>query len=71
LRNFSALTRGDTVVIWHADQQYNLDVMEVRSHAGECDAIDIIETDLEVDFEAATDQVLATKEEEERKLQEI
>merc|ERR1719240_2197889 len=51
LRGFSALTKGDTIVIRHAGKQYPLDIMEVRPG----DAMTIIEADVNVDFEAPLD----------------
>merc|ERR1719231_2039655 len=42
LRGFSALTKGDTIVIRHASKQYPLDIMEVRPG----DAMTIIEADV-------------------------
>lgn len=46
LRSFSALTKGDTIVIKHADKQYNIDVIDVKPSG----AISIIETDLNTEF---------------------
>lgn len=46
LRCFSALTKGDTIVIKHAENQYYIDVIEVQPG----DAISIIETDLNTEF---------------------
>ena len=46
LRWYSALTKGDTIVIKHADKQYNIDVIDVKPGS----AISIIETDLNTEF---------------------
>lgn len=46
LRYFSALTKGDTIVIKHANKQYNIDVIDVKPG----NAISIIETDLNTEF---------------------
>lgn len=51
LRNFSCLTKGDTIAIQHGNENFYLDVKEVRP----AEAISIIETDVNVDFEAALD----------------
>jgi len=53
LRNFSCLTKNDTIVITHGDQKFRLDVMDVKP--GE--AISIIETDVNVDFAPPKDYV--------------
>jgi len=46
LRCFSALTKGDTIMLQHADKQYCIDVIQVKPD----DAISIIETDLNTEF---------------------
>ena len=46
LRSFSCLTQGDTIAIQHGEQQFYLDVVEVKPGR----AISIIETDVNVDF---------------------
>eukprot|EP01050_Picozoa_sp_SAG11_P003553 SAG11_NODE_204_length_12459_cov_6.526133_2_plen_212_part_00 len=51
LRGFSALTKGDTIVLRHANKEYAIDIMEVRPG----DAVTIIETDINVDFDAPLD----------------
>ena len=46
LRSFSCLTTGETIAIQHGEQQFYLDVVEVKPGR----AISIIETDVNVDF---------------------
>jgi ubiquitin fusion degradation protein 1 len=48
LRNFSCLTQGDTIAIQHGSENFYLDVKEVRPER----AVSIIETDVNVDFDA-------------------
>jgi len=55
LRNFSCLTKGDTVIIGYNDKHYCIDIMEVRSARGGEPAVCIIDTDVEVDFERPAD----------------
>ena len=47
LRKFTCLTLGDHIAIQYLDQNYYLEVKEVKPS----DAVSIIETDCEVDFE--------------------
>eukprot|EP00735_Rhodelphis_limneticus_P013690 TRINITY_DN7644_c0_g1::TRINITY_DN7644_c0_g1_i1::g.18645::m.18645 TRINITY_DN7644_c0_g1::TRINITY_DN7644_c0_g1_i1::g.18645 ORF type:complete len:349 (+),score=72.38,sp/Q9VTF9/UFD1_DROME/47.15/2e-75,UFD1/PF03152.9/6.2e-79,CDC48_2/PF02933.12/7e+03,CDC48_2/PF02933.12/0.13,Med3/PF11593.3/3.7 TRINITY_DN7644_c0_g1_i1:96-1142(+) len=51
LRNYSALTKGDTIVINYNGKRYCIDILESKP----ADAISIIETDLQVDFAAPLD----------------
>ena len=51
LRNFSALTKGDTICITHGTNQYAIDIMELKP----ADQVTIIETDLNVDFAPPVD----------------
>lgn len=51
LRNFSCLTKGDTIAIQHGSDNFYLDVMELKPD----NAVSIIETDINVDFEPAKD----------------
>lgn len=53
LRNFTCLTKGDTIPISYNDKVYHIDVKEVAPG----DAISIIETDVNVEFEAPPDYV--------------
>jgi ubiquitin fusion degradation protein 1 len=46
LRNFSCLTQGDTISIQHGDENFLLNILEVKPGK----AISIIETDVNVDF---------------------
>eukprot|EP00667_Euglena_gracilis_P012658 EG_transcript_13015 len=55
LRNFACLTKGDTVIIAYNDKHYCIDIMEVRSNAGNEEAVCIIDTDVVVDFERPAD----------------
>ncbi|PVU84604.1 hypothetical protein BB560_005015 [Smittium megazygosporum] len=49
LRNFSALTAGDMFTISYNDKLYDIKVLETKPSSG---GISIVETDLQVDFEA-------------------
>lgn len=49
LRNFSALTQGDTIAIFYNDHEYNLLIKELRP----ANAVNIVECDLNLEFEAA------------------
>ena len=51
LRYFSALTKGDTILIEHANKYYNIDVIDVKPGS----AISIIETDLNTEFVEPSD----------------
>lgn len=53
LRSFTCLTKGDTIAISYNDRVYYIDVKEVAPG----DAISIIETDVNVEFEAPADYV--------------
>jgi len=55
LRDFSCLTHGDTIVIAYNDKRYEIDVMEVKDDTGPCEAISIVETDLNLEFERPLD----------------
>merc|ERR1712032_763755 len=62
LRNFSALTKGETFRILYNKRKYDIGVVEVRAQGGPFppgapQAICIIETDIELDFEAPADYV--------------
>jgi ubiquitin fusion degradation protein 1 len=46
LRNFSCLTKGDTIAIQHGDDNYYLDIVEVKPG----NAVSVVETDMNVDF---------------------
>lgn len=48
LRNYSCVTKGDTIQIQYNNKNYHLDLKEVKPQDAAC----IIETDCEVDFEA-------------------
>jgi ubiquitin fusion degradation protein 1 len=50
-RNFSCLTKGDVFTFAYNDQTYEMAVLEVKP-ATETNAIGVLETDLEVDFDA-------------------
>ncbi|KAL9642832.1 hypothetical protein ABK040_009907 [Willaertia magna] len=55
LRNFSCLTKGDTIIIHYNNKQYCIDIVEVASASGSCDAVSIVETDVKVEFERPAD----------------
>lgn len=62
LRNFSALTQGQTFRILYNKKKYDIGVVEVRRHGGpfppgQPQVVCIIETDVELDFEAPADYV--------------
>lgn len=67
LRNFSCLTRGDTIKIHYNRQEFDIDIVEVRAHrGGATDVISIVETDVNVDFDRPADMPDSpTKEEKE------
>lgn len=56
LRRFTCLTKGDTIAINYNDKVYCIDVLEVAPG----DAISIIETDVNTEFEAPPDYVEPT-----------
>jgi len=51
LRNYSCLTRGDTIMIPYNGKNYYIDVKDTKPDP----AISVIETDVQVDFEAPKD----------------
>jgi len=53
LRTYSCLTAGDSFVVHYNDREYELEVREARP----ANAVSIIETDCEVDFDAPKDYV--------------
>lgn len=55
LRNFSALTRGSTIRIHYNQKQFDIDVIDImpRDHG----AISIIDTDVNLEFDAPADYV--------------
>eukprot|EP00742_Colponemidia_sp_Colp-10_P001220 GILJ01001313.1.p1 GENE.GILJ01001313.1~~GILJ01001313.1.p1 ORF type:complete len:272 (+),score=25.92 GILJ01001313.1:49-864(+) len=53
MRNFAALTKGDSIVINFNNKNYEIDVLDTRPG----NAISIIETDVEVDFAPPKDYV--------------
>eukprot|EP01027_Heterolobosea_sp_BB2_P013897 GEZU01019999.1.p1 GENE.GEZU01019999.1~~GEZU01019999.1.p1 ORF type:complete len:295 (+),score=66.54 GEZU01019999.1:71-886(+) len=56
LRNFSCLTKGDTIMIEYINRQYCIDIMEVASSSAPgTNAITIVEADVQVDFERPAD----------------
>ncbi|KAL1528417.1 hypothetical protein AB1Y20_009766 [Prymnesium parvum] len=62
LRNFAALTKGETFRILYNKKKYDIGVVEVRGESGSfapdaAQAVCIIEADVEVDFEAPADYV--------------
>ena len=62
LRNFSALTKGETFRIQYNKKKYDIGVVEVKPEGGGFapgapEAVSIIEADVEVDFEAPADYV--------------
>ena len=48
MRNFSCVTKGDTICIPYDDRNYHLELKDVQPQDAAC----IIETDCNVDFEA-------------------
>ena len=62
LRSFSALTKGETFRILYNNRKYDIGVVDVRPQSGsfpsgQPHAVCIIETDLDLDFEAPADYV--------------
>merc|ERR1719265_1086271 len=62
LRNFAALTKGETFRILYNKKKYDIGVVEVKGENGPFqpgapEAVCIIEADVEVDFEAPADYV--------------
>lgn len=56
LRNFSCLTKGDTIMIKHLNQNYCIDILEVGAkNKKDIAAISIVETDVEVEFDRPLD----------------
>uniref|UniRef100_A0A6U2G3B6 Ubiquitin fusion degradation protein n=2 Tax=Hemiselmis andersenii TaxID=464988 RepID=A0A6U2G3B6_HEMAN len=55
LRNFSALTKGETIRILYNKKEFDIDVIEVKPR--EAGAISIVDTDVNVDFDAPADYV--------------
>ncbi|KAL0491348.1 ubiquitin fusion degradation protein [Acrasis kona] len=55
LRNFSCLTKGDTIMINYNSQNYLIDITEVATPSGQCSAVSIVETDVSVEFERPLD----------------
>ena len=53
LRNFSCMTKGDTILVNYNNKKFYIDVKETKPG----DAISIIESDCEVDFMAPLDYV--------------
>eukprot|EP00920_Eleutheroschizon_duboscqi_P034327 GHVT01082498.1.p1 GENE.GHVT01082498.1~~GHVT01082498.1.p1 ORF type:complete len:296 (+),score=19.64 GHVT01082498.1:563-1450(+) len=53
LRNFATLTVGDNIVIDYCDHKYEIEIVELRP----APAVTIIETDVEVEFQAPKDYV--------------
>ena len=51
LRRFTTLSLGDKIAIWYNERVYELAVKEVQPSAGGLNAINVVETDLRVDFE--------------------
>jgi ubiquitin fusion degradation protein 1 len=54
LRNFSCLSKGDTIIINYNDTNFFIDIMDVAA-AKSCEAISIVETDVRVDFDRPLD----------------
>jgi len=54
LRNFSCLTKGDTIMIEY-NRNYLIDITEVATPSGSCNAVSIVETDVSVEFERPLD----------------
>eukprot|EP00756_Hemistasia_phaeocysticola_P008767 Hpha_TRINITY_DN14719_c0_g1::TRINITY_DN14719_c0_g1_i1::g.102507::m.102507/K14016/UFD1; ubiquitin fusion degradation protein 1 len=56
LRNFSCLTRGDTIRIHYLEKDYDIDIVEVKAQGHEIvDCISIVESDINVDFAPPAD----------------
>jgi len=55
LRNFSCLSRGDTIIIAYNNKQFFIDIVAVASNSGDCEAVSIVETDVKVEFERPAD----------------
>eukprot|EP01080_Neovahlkampfia_damariscottae_P011983 gene11983-5384_t len=58
LRNFSTLTKGDTIIINYLSKNYLIDILQVgKVDPDDCNAISIVETDVRVEFEKPLDMV--------------
>jgi ubiquitin fusion degradation protein 1 len=56
LRNFSCLTKGDTILINYNKNNYPIDILEVGiRNANDCNEISIVETDVRVEFDRPLD----------------
>lgn len=55
LRNFSALTKGDTIIINYNNTDYCIDIIDVAANNQPVNAISIVETDVQVEFERPLD----------------
>lgn len=55
LRDFSCLTKGDTIMINYNNTNFGIDILEVASAKGACEAISIVEADVRVEFERPLD----------------
>lgn len=56
LRNFSCLTKGDTIIIKHLSKSFAIDILEVKGQSTKpCSAISIVETDVKVEFDRPLD----------------
>lgn len=54
-RNFSCLTRGDVIQVQYNDRKYDLNVIDVKPNT--YGAVSIVETDVQLDFDAPVDYV--------------
>jgi hypothetical protein len=54
-RNFSCLTRGDVIQVQYNDRKYDLNVVDVKPNT--YGAVSIVETDVQLDFDAPVDYV--------------
>lgn len=55
LRNFACLTKGDCFVLKYNNKEYEIEVMQVKDKSGPCQAINIVEADLRLEFDRPLD----------------
>ena len=56
MKNFSCISKGDAIPIYHGLETFTMDVMEIKSTSGSnVHAASVIDTDLKVDFERPLD----------------
>jgi ubiquitin fusion degradation protein 1 len=55
LRNFATLTAGDTIMINYNKKNYCIDILECKASDANVEAISVIDTDVQVDFDRPAD----------------